>query len=215
MTRSRRPPYTEAAGRQHSYSTDTSHVAEISTFYTFTSIEDFTMHWSPSETASVVYWSEFLATDPEVTGSIPGTIWEIVDLERGPRSLVSITEELPELKSSDFGTRKSRLTSVGIRCADHVTPSIQLALTSPTSGGRLVGIFLSWAKATKFLLKYLLSTALLPCQARQRTELILNIWFLCRHRGHQKSLFFFYFLCYIHSKIFKNTHSGHIHSICK
>jgi hypothetical protein len=25
------------------------------------------------KTASVVYWSEFLATDPEVPGSIPGT----------------------------------------------------------------------------------------------------------------------------------------------
>jgi hypothetical protein len=24
------------------------------------------------ETASVVYWSEFLATDPEIPGSIPG-----------------------------------------------------------------------------------------------------------------------------------------------
>jgi hypothetical protein len=34
-------------------------------------------------TASVVKWSEFLATDPEVPG-----------LERGPLSLVRITEEL-------------------------------------------------------------------------------------------------------------------------
>jgi hypothetical protein len=42
----------------------------------------------------------------------------------GPLSLVSITEELHEWKSSDCGSRKSRLTAVGIRCADHATPSI-------------------------------------------------------------------------------------------
>jgi hypothetical protein len=29
-------------------------------------------HLSNLGTASVVYWSEFLATDPEVSGSIPG-----------------------------------------------------------------------------------------------------------------------------------------------
>jgi hypothetical protein len=40
-------------------------------------------------------------------------------------SLVSITEELIEWKSSGSGSRKPRLTSVGIRCADHATPSIR------------------------------------------------------------------------------------------
>jgi hypothetical protein len=50
-------------------------------------------------TASVVWWPEFLATDPEVPGSIPGAtsfFLEVVGLERGPLSLVRITEELPE-----------------------------------------------------------------------------------------------------------------------
>jgi hypothetical protein len=39
-------------------------------------------------------------------------------------------------------SRKPRLRAVGIRCADHATPSIRkkLALTSPTSGGRSVSI---------------------------------------------------------------------------
>jgi hypothetical protein len=40
-------------------------------------------------------WSEFLATDPEVPGSIPGAsrfFWEAVGLERGPLSLVSTRE---------------------------------------------------------------------------------------------------------------------------
>jgi hypothetical protein len=38
--------------------------------------------------------------------------------------------------------KKTELTTGGIRCADHATPSIgkKLALTSPTSGGRSAGI---------------------------------------------------------------------------
>jgi hypothetical protein len=56
-------------------------------------------------TASVVLWSEFLATDPEVPGSIPGATrfsekwW---GLERGPLSLVSTIEEL--LGSNNSGS---------------------------------------------------------------------------------------------------------------
>jgi hypothetical protein len=51
--------------------------------------------------------------------------WEAVGLERGPLSLVSITEELLEWKSSGSGSRKQRLTAMGIRRADHTTPSIR------------------------------------------------------------------------------------------
>jgi hypothetical protein len=42
---------------------------------------------------------------------------------------------------------------VGIGCADHVIPYIRkkLALTSPTTGGRSVGIVRSQTKATEFL----------------------------------------------------------------
>jgi hypothetical protein len=50
---------------------------------------------------------------------------EVMGLERGPLSLVRITEELLEWKRSGSGSRKSRLTAVGIRCADHSTPSIR------------------------------------------------------------------------------------------
>jgi hypothetical protein len=62
---------------------------------------------------------------------------------------LSITEELLEWKSS--GSRKRRLTAVGIRCVEHATLYPQkLALTSPTCGGRLVGIVPLRTKATEF-----------------------------------------------------------------
>ena len=43
---------------------------------------------------------------------------------------------------------------MGTRCADHVTPLYpqKLALTSPTGGGRSVGIVRSRTKATEFSL---------------------------------------------------------------
>jgi len=42
---------------------------------------------------------------------------------------------------------------VGTRCADHVTPLYpqKLALTSPTGGGRSVGIVRVWTKATELV----------------------------------------------------------------
>jgi hypothetical protein len=46
-------------------------------------------------TASEVYWSEFLATDPEARVRFPALPEKIlVGLERGPLSLVITTEEL-------------------------------------------------------------------------------------------------------------------------
>jgi hypothetical protein len=51
--------------------------------------------------------------------------WEVVGLEQGPLSLVRINEELFEFKGSGSGSRKPKLTAVGIRCAGHTTPSIR------------------------------------------------------------------------------------------
>jgi hypothetical protein len=56
---------------------------------------------------------------PEFDSRHHKTFREVVGLEQGPLSLMSITEELLEWKSRSFGSRKSRLTAVGIRCADH------------------------------------------------------------------------------------------------
>ena len=57
-------------------------------------------------------------------------------------------------KSSGSRSRKQRLTAVGIRCADHVTPLYpqNLALTSPTGGGRSVGIVRVRTKVTERML---------------------------------------------------------------
>jgi hypothetical protein len=76
-----------------------------------------------------------------------------VGLERDPLSLVNITEELLEWKGCDSGSRKSRLTAVGSRCADHAIPCIRkkLVLTSQASGGRSVGIVRLRTKAMEFV----------------------------------------------------------------
>jgi hypothetical protein len=70
-----------------------------------------------------------------------------VGLEWGQIGLVSTTEELLGRKSSGSG-----LESREYGRADHATPLYpqKLELTSPTSGGRSVGIVLSRTQATVF-----------------------------------------------------------------
>jgi hypothetical protein len=76
--------------------------------------------------------------------------WEVMGLERGPLSLVRITEELLQWKSSGSASRKSRLAACGsIALTTRHYPQ-KLALTSPTSGGRSVGIVPLRTKATEF-----------------------------------------------------------------
>jgi hypothetical protein len=77
----------------------------------------------------------------------------VAGLERGPLSLVSTTEELLERKSSGSGLESreygSKDPSRWPRCT--LYPQ-NLALTSPTSGGRSVGIVRSRTQATELFL---------------------------------------------------------------
>jgi hypothetical protein len=74
-----------------------------------------------------------------------------VGLERGPLSLVSTTEELLDRKVASPAYKTENMV-VGIRHADHVAPSIRkkFAMTSPTSGGRSVGIVRSRTQTMDF-----------------------------------------------------------------
>jgi hypothetical protein len=67
-----------------------------------------------------------------------------VGLELGRLGLVSITEELLEWKSNGSGSRKSRLTIAGIRCADHAPPSVRKVGTN-SDKRRLLGPYSSLA----------------------------------------------------------------------
>jgi hypothetical protein len=67
--------------------------------------------------------------------------WEVVGLERVPLSLVRITEELFEWKSNGFG-QENHINGRGYSLRwprDTLYPQ-KLALTSPTSSGRSIGI---------------------------------------------------------------------------
>jgi hypothetical protein len=91
-------------------------------------------------------WSsgQFLATDPEVPGSISGTtrfFWELVGLERGPLSLVSTIEELLDRNSSGSGLENLE-DSCGdlLRWPHDTLYSQKFSLSLPTNGGRSVGV---------------------------------------------------------------------------
>jgi hypothetical protein len=78
--------------------------------------------------------------------------WEAVGLERGPLSLVSTIEELLGRKSSCSGleSREYRRRYQS-RCPRDILYPQKLALNSPTSGGRSVGIIRSRTQAAQFI----------------------------------------------------------------
>jgi hypothetical protein len=82
--------------------------------------------------------------------------WEVVGLERGPLSLVSTIEELLDRKSRGSCLEKREYGRDNSSRWPHGTRYTQtLALTSPTSGGRSVGIVRSWTQATELIFVYM------------------------------------------------------------
>jgi hypothetical protein len=102
--------------------------------------------------------------------------WQVRGLERGPLSLVITTEELLEKRSSGSGLENPRLTAVGIRCADHVTPSTHKSRHYfADSGGLSVGIVRLRTKATEF--SFLVNTL---CRNFLMTK-VFKLWNIVRH----------------------------------
>jgi hypothetical protein len=79
--------------------------------------------------------------------------WAVVGLEQGPLSLVSTIEELLERKSSGSGLAIQQYGLRDLSRWPHGTLYPQkLALTSPTSGSRSVGIVRSLTQAMELVL---------------------------------------------------------------
>jgi hypothetical protein len=86
---------------------------------------EFLFHACYMQTAFVVWWAEFLTTEPEVPGSIPGTTrfpekywaWNRVH----SASRVQLRSNMKEKIAAPV--YKTENTILGIRCADHTTPS--------------------------------------------------------------------------------------------
>jgi hypothetical protein len=74
-----------------------------------------------------------------------------VGLEWGPLSLTSTTEELLGRKNSNSGLEDPRLQLCESAALTDTLYLPKLALTSPTSGSRSVGIVRSWTKAMEFI----------------------------------------------------------------
>jgi hypothetical protein len=83
----------------------------------------------------------YRSRDPEFGSRRYQIVWEVVGQKRGPLSLVRIIEELLEWKSRGSG-QENRINDRGdpLRWPRDTLYLQKLALTSPTSGGRSVGI---------------------------------------------------------------------------
>jgi hypothetical protein len=76
---------------------------------------------------------------------------ELVGLERGPLSLVSKIKEVTGRNSSGCSLqRRDYIRRDPLRWPSDTLYPQKLVVTSPTSGGRSVGIVRSWTKVTEF-----------------------------------------------------------------
>jgi hypothetical protein len=80
--------------------------------------------------------------------------WEVMGLKWGPLSFVRITEELLE-RTVAAPVNKTEINGRGdsLRWPRDTLYQLKLALTSPTNGGRSVGI-VRWQTKTRIFLKY-------------------------------------------------------------
>jgi hypothetical protein len=107
--------------------------------------------------------------------------WEIEGMERGPLSLMSTTEEQFERKhsGSSLESREYDRRNPSRWPRDTFYPQ-KFALTSPTSGGRSVGIVRSRTQVTHFL--FYLNSQWMVAHISQLSQPVLNdqYWKLCR-----------------------------------
>jgi hypothetical protein len=105
---------------------------------------------------------------------------EVVSLGRGPLSLVSTIEELLGRKSSGSGLESQEYSRSDPSCRPSgIHYRQKLTLTSPTSGGRSVGIVRSRTQATEFGLLYI--SYIIPImQAVRFSESLVYIYYCVR-----------------------------------
>jgi hypothetical protein len=101
----------------------------------------------------VVWVPGYRCRDPWFDSRRYQVFWEVVLLERGPLSLLSTVEEVLGRKSSGSCPENREYSRRDpLRWPRNTLYPQKLALTSPTSGGRLVGIVPSRTKTTEFSL---------------------------------------------------------------
>jgi hypothetical protein len=119
---------------------------------------------------------------PGLNSRLYKIFWEVIGLERGPVSLVSTTKELLGTNSSGFGL-ENREHGRGdpLRWSSDTLYPQKLAVTSPTSCGRSVGIVRLRTKVTEFVFLFWISQ---NTAWRGEQVLLLIITFVPQYSNH-------------------------------
>jgi hypothetical protein len=149
--------------------------AGVINFCSMSAIKFEARDWVPTEESTLYglvvrvlsYWSR----DPGLDSRLYQIFWGVVGLERGPLNLVSSAEELLGRNSSGSGLENREHGHGDPLCwpRDTLCPQ-KLALTSPRSRVRLVGIVRLRAKATEFVFLFKMIS---KCIANLTPELII------------------------------------------